>query len=85
MKYTHDSSKFDIKELPEGLVNAAFQLPYQVLLAVCYYRTGRRNFLFNSIRACIQYANMETLKELFADYPEVLEDGEVLAIVNNDW
>ena len=71
--------------LNEGLVNAQFQLPYQVLLAVCYYRTGRRNFLFNAIRACVQHAEGEDLRECFAQYPEVLEDQEVMDIMNNEW
>ena len=74
-----------IEVLNVGLVNAQFQLPYQVLLAVCYYRTGRRNFLFNAIRACVQYAEGADLREYFAQYPEVLEDSEVMDILNHEW
>lgn len=69
--------------LGDGLVNASVSLPYHVLLAVCYYRTGRRNFLFNAIRACQQHLSDQRLEDLFYLCPEILMDPEVLNILNS--
>lgn len=69
--------------LNEGLVDAMVTLPYHVMLAVCYFKTGRRNFLFNAIRACQQNKGDHPLTEMFYLCPEILQDAEVLNILNS--
>lgn len=79
----HESYNEAIELLTAGLVDASVTLPYHVLLSVCYYRTGRRNYLFNEIRACLQHITDQRIDELFYLCPEILQDPEVLNIINS--
>lgn len=52
-------------------------------LAVCYFVTGRRNFLFNALRSCVS-ENKDLAREVLYVCPAMAEDLEVMNILNSD-
>lgn len=68
--------------LSRGVVNATMQLAFNARLAVCYFKTGKRNFLYNAIRSCMN-ETAGNVEELFCICPEMKNDAEILAIVRS--
>ncbi|MCR5066173.1 MAG: tetratricopeptide repeat protein [Bacteroidales bacterium] len=71
-----------INGLNRGLVGCELVMEYNKRLALCYYMTGRRNMLFNAVRACI-FDNEDGAKELLNYVPELRDDDEVMMIINS--
>lgn len=71
-----------IEVLQQAVVRCAETFPFNLRLAVCYYRSGRRNFLYNALRACVHdnYKEIETLFELC---PEMREDYDVNNLISS--
>ena len=69
-----------IDGLNKGLTDCELVFEYNKRLALCYYMTGRRNMLFNAVRACI-YDNSEGAKDLLEYVPELKSDLEVMNII----
>ena len=69
-----------IDALNEGLPECDMVFEFNKRLALCYLYTGRRNMLYNAVRACIYY--MENGDEELLDYiPEMREDPQVMDII----
>lgn len=71
-----------IELLQEGIVGALDQFAFNQRLAICYYRTGKRNFLFNTIWACMAESH-NRIEELLQSCPEMGMDIDVMNIVNS--
>lgn len=69
-----------IDGLSKGLPNCELVLEFNKRLALCYFMTGRRNMLYNAVRACI-YDNPEGAKELLDYLPGLQNDLEVMNII----
>lgn len=54
--------------------------PFNLRLSVCCFRVGRRNFLYNALRACV-HDNLEQIDELFELCPEMADDYDVMNII----
>ncbi|MBP5327317.1 MAG: tetratricopeptide repeat protein [Bacteroidales bacterium] len=76
--------KYDdaIDILNKGLLNCELVLEFNKRLALCYYHTGRRNMLFNAVRACI-YDNENGAFDLLGYCPALGYDIDVLSIINS--
>lgn len=72
-----------IDGLNKGVTNSEMAMEFYKRLALCYYMTGRRNMLFNAVRACI-YDNPEGDKELLNYVPELETDLEVMNIIHSN-
>lgn len=66
--------------LQKGIVNADFPHPFNIRLALCYFKTNRRNLLFSILIDCSQ--NNDNLHDLLHLCPEMLDDLEVMNIIN---
>lgn len=71
-----------IDGLNKGLTFCEMVLEYNKRLALCYFMTGRRNMLYNAVRACI-YENPDGAKELLNYVPELQSDPDVMNIINS--
>ena len=71
-----------INGLNRGLVGCELVMENNKRLALCYYMTGRRNMLFNAVRACI-FDNEDGANELLNYVPELRDDDEVMMIINS--
>ena len=69
-----------IEGLTKGLPTCELVMEFNKRLALCYYMTGRRNMLFNAVRACI-FDNPDGAKELLEYLPELEKDPEVMNII----
>ncbi len=70
-----------IEILHDGMVKCDDPATLQLLLAICYYKTGHRNFLFNALSAAVR--NCPELIPMMLDIcPEMKEDIDVMNIVN---
>ena len=69
-----------IEGLNKGLPDCEMVMEFNKRLALCYYLTGRRNMLYNAVRACI-YENAEGTQELLDYVPELKNDPEVMNII----
>lgn len=69
-----------ISALNKGLPDCEMVQEFNKRLAFCYYITGRRNMLFNAVRACI-YDNPNGAKELLDYIPDLKQDIEVMNII----
>ena len=75
--------RFDeaIEVLSTGITDCELVLEFNKRLAYCYLRTGRRNMLYNAVRACI-YDGADGEKELLDYCPELKEDPPVMDILS---
>lgn len=71
-----------IDALNHGLPDCELVLEFNKRLALCYYFTGRRNMLFNAVRACL-YADEYGAKALLDYLPELGNDLEVMNIIDS--
>lgn len=73
-------SRYDdaIQLLQDGLTHCQQAYFFYVRLAVCYYKTGRRNFLNNALMACAQYKDTYGDDMLFILCPEMQNDIGVM-------
>ncbi len=69
-----------IEALNEGLPECEMVFEFNKRLALCYLQTGRRNMLYNAVRACIYYADNSD-EELLDYIPELREDPQVMDII----
>lgn len=70
--------------LQEHIIDALDQFAFNIRLAVCYFKTGRRNYLYNSLRACSTDEDADTrLFQLFQLCPEMQTDPDVINIVSD--
>lgn len=84
-KFLIDLQRYDdaIDVLQEGIVNSTEPFIFNEYLAWCYFITGRRNFLFNALRACVD-ENKEWALEMLESYPAMCEDIEVVNILHSN-
>ena len=68
--------------LTRGLPECELIIEFNKRLALCYYMTGRRNLLFNAVRACL-YENESGARELLDYCPELGNDLEVMNIIES--
>ena len=80
-----DSERYEeaAELLQEGVINADNTFPFYLRMALCFYRMGLRNRLFNVVRACMTNAP-ERINELFELCPEMGSDIDVMNIINSD-
>lgn len=71
-----------INLLSDGLPECDDTFGFNVRLAYCYFITGRRNSLYNAVRACL-YEDNEGGKILLDYCPEMANDIEVMNIINS--
>ncbi len=72
-----------IEYLVLTLLNTDTPLPYNLKLAKCYFDTGRRNMLFNILRACKSDPGF-SVDELFDMSPAMKDDLEIVEILSSD-
>lgn len=65
------------------LLNTDTPLPYNIKLAKCYFDTGRRNMLFNVLRACKSDSSFKS-DDLYAIAPLMKDDLEIVEILSAD-
>ncbi|MBQ9473619.1 MAG: tetratricopeptide repeat protein [Bacteroidales bacterium] len=70
--------------LHEGLPHCQQAYSFYARLAVCYYKTGQRNFLGNALRACMQYKDTYGLSMLFILCPEMENDIDVINTIYDE-
>lgn len=68
--------------LQQALLRCSDAFPFNLRLAVCYFRSGRRNFLFNALRSCV-HDNIGEIDQLFELCPEMKMDYEVLNLITS--
>lgn len=68
-----------IELLQRGIVNADYPHAFNLRLACCYFRTGQRNMLFNTLIDCVQ--NGDSMEEVLDYCPEMCDDAEVMNIL----
>lgn len=71
-----------IDALCEGLRDCEMVLEFNKRLALCYYSTGRRNMLYNAVRACLMEGEAG-VKALLEYFPELAENLEVMNIIHS--
>jgi tetratricopeptide (TPR) repeat protein len=71
-----------IEALNQGLPDCELVLEFNKRLAYCYYATGRRNMLYNAVRACLMEGD-DGVKDLLEFVPELGQDLEVMNIINS--
>ena len=71
-----------IDALCEGLRDCEMVLEFNKRLALCYYSTGRRNMLYNAVRACLMEGE-PGVKALLEYFPELADNLEVMNIVHS--
>ena len=71
-----------IAVLDKGLIDSVSQVEFNMRLAVCYFKTGRRNFLFNTIRACTTDPSFVP-QHLIYICPEMVNDHEVVSMIDS--
>lgn len=69
-----------IDTLNRALPDCEFVLEFNKRLAYCYFMTGQRNMLFNTVRACV-YGDTFGEDELLNYCPELGQDLEVMDII----
>lgn len=72
-----------IDVLNRGLKNAAEPFYFNERLAVCYFMTGQRNYLFNAIRSCMSESKELTLGILDA-CPAMHDDIDVMNLLSSN-
>ncbi|MCR4659956.1 MAG: tetratricopeptide repeat protein [Bacteroidales bacterium] len=65
----------------QAAASATDQLPFDLRFAVEYFKTGRRNYLFNAINACLA-DDPEAGRQLLEICPEMADDPEVLNLLH---
>lgn len=70
-----------IELLHEGVTRCDDPMPLQPLLAICYFMTGRRNFLYNALNAVVHHCP-EMVQMMLDACPGMREDYDVMNILN---
>ncbi|MCF0211762.1 MAG: tetratricopeptide repeat protein [Bacteroidales bacterium] len=80
-----DRHRYDeaIDMLNKALLRCDQPIYFHLRLAECYFRTGRRNFLFNALQACVQEDRKMAL-DLLNTCPEMAFDLEVMSILTSN-
>jgi len=80
-----DHNKYDeaIEILNRGITLCDNPFLFNGRLAICYYLTGRRNFLFNALRACVQDDRQASF-DLLTLCPGMASDLEVMDILTSE-
>lgn len=83
--YLIDWGRFDeaIEVLQRGVVECDFSFAFNERLAICYFLTNRRNYLFNALQACVQ-ENKNQAQELLSMCPAMANDLEVVNILQSN-
>lgn len=83
--YLIENQRYDdaIDYLVLTLLNTDTPLPYNIKLAKCYFDTGRRNMLFNVLRACKSDPTFKS-EDLYAIAPMMKDDCEIVGILSAD-
>ncbi|MBO7489964.1 MAG: tetratricopeptide repeat protein [Bacteroidales bacterium] len=68
--------------LTSGLPECELVVEFNKRLALCYFALGKRNLLFNAVRACV-YENESGAKELLDYCPDLGNDIEVMNIIES--
>ena len=71
-----------IEVLNTGLPDCEMVLEFNKRLAYCYYATGRRNMLYNAVRACLMEGDAG-VRDLLDYIPELANDLEVMNIIHS--
>jgi len=71
-----------LENISKGLVECADPLDLHVRQAYCYFLSGRRNLLFDAVRACL-YDSRHGAKELLDFCPAMGEDLDVMNVINS--
>lgn len=79
MRQNYDEA---IEGLNNGIVDCELVMEYNKRLALCYYKTGRRNMLYNAVRAC-SCDNPKGAIELLHFVPELINDLDVMNIIQS--
>lgn len=70
--------------LQQHIIDADDQFSFNIRLVTCYYHTGRRNFLYNALQACLHDEDAYTrMFQLFQLCPELQSDPDVINMVND--
>ena len=67
--------------MQRGLTNADYPHAFNLRLACCYFYTGQRNMLFNTLIDCTQ--NGDPINEILDYCPEMVADAEVMNILDS--
>lgn len=80
-----EHNKYDeaINILNRGITLCDNPFLFNGRLAICYYLTGRRNFLFNALRACVQ-DNRQASFDLLDICPGMASDLEIMDILTSE-
>lgn len=78
----HDRYHEAIDALNNCVDNSELQLEISKRMALCYLRTGKRNLLFNAVRACL-YENPYGEISLLDYIPDLRNDHEVMEIIES--
>lgn len=71
-----------IETLSTALPDCEMVLEFNKRLAFCYFATGRRNMLYNAVRACLMEGK-NGIRELLEYLPEIADDLEVMNIIHS--
>ena len=69
-----------IELLQKGIVEADYPHPFNLRLALCYFKTNRRNMLFSILIDTAQ--NGDPLDDLLDLCPDMASDIEIMNIIN---
>ncbi len=68
--------------LDKGSIDSSALTAFNLRLAVCYFKTGNRNFLFNAIRACTSDPQFHPY-DLLMLCPEIADDHEIVSMLDS--
>lgn len=78
----HDRFDEAVEVLDKGVIDATDQIEFNIRLVTCYFKTGRRNLLFNAVRACTADPQFHP-QDLFAFCPDIASDYEVVSMLDS--
>lgn len=78
----HEAYMEAVTVLEKGVIEALDQLEFNLRLAVCYFKTGRRGLLLNAIRACTADPQFHA-NELLSLCPEMSNDYEIISTIES--
>lgn len=77
----HDRFDDAVNILDKGVIDSLDQTEFNIRLVVCYFKTGRRNFLFNAVRACTSDPQFHP-QDLISFCSEIATDYEVVSMLD---
>ena len=78
----HDRFDDAVSVLDKGLIDSLDQIEFNIRLVVCFFKTGRRTFLFNAVRACTSDPQFNP-QDLISFCPEIASDHEVVSMLDS--